>query len=254
MMRPTVDGLPTQPETEVESGCRRLAWAVLWAPRRSPRPDMFQPLCSEVGARTVDGLPTQPEAVLGRRGLPARLLSRRCVPRAACVALRGPLLPRPRRRSPSPCAAGSLRLAISCAPRLRRAALRPGPCWASRPTRRAYAGSSSAALAAWPRRGGPPPLRARRSRGGGAAAPPPRSPPPRGRAPLRGAALPAGPASPLVSDRPRAFWYLFGICIQPFYICCTMIQKLNSCNYEPTTWQAQQLEALQNILTDRVVV
>lgn len=30
-----------------------------------------------------------------------------------------------------------------------------------------------------------------------------------------------------------------------------MIQKLNSCNYEPTTWQAQQLEALQNILTDR---
>ena len=168
MMRPT----------EVESGCRRLAWAVLWAPRRSPRPDMFQPLCSEVGARTVDGLPTQPEAVLGRRGLPARLLSRRCVPRAACVALRGPLLPRPRRRSPSPCAAGSLRLAISCAPRLRRAALRPGPCWASRPTRRAYAGSSSAALAAWPRRGGPPPLRARRSRGGGAAAPPPRSPPP----------------------------------------------------------------------------
>ena len=132
----------------VESGCRRLAWAVLWAPRRSPRPDMFQPLCSDVGARTVDGLPTQPEAVLGRRGLPARLLSRRCVPRAACVALRGPLLPRPRRRSPSPCAAGSLRLAISCAPRLRRAALRPGPCWASRPTRRAYAGSSSAALAA----------------------------------------------------------------------------------------------------------
>ncbi len=85
MMRPT----------EVESGCRRLAWAVLWAPRRSPRPDMFQPLCSEVGARTVDGLPTQPGAVLGRRGLPARLLSRRCVPRAACVALRGPLLPRP---------------------------------------------------------------------------------------------------------------------------------------------------------------
>lgn len=52
MMRPT----------EVESGCRRLAWAVLWAPRRSPRPDMFQPLCSEVGARTVDGLPTQPES------------------------------------------------------------------------------------------------------------------------------------------------------------------------------------------------
>ena len=30
-----------------------------------------------------------------------------------------------------------------------------------------------------------------------------------------------------------------------------MIQELNSCNYEPTTWQAQQLEALQNILTDR---
>lgn len=53
--------------TEVGSGCRRLAWAVLWAPRRSPRPDMFQPLCSEVGARTVDGLPTQPGAVLGRR-------------------------------------------------------------------------------------------------------------------------------------------------------------------------------------------
>lgn len=117
----------------VESGCRRLAWAVWWAPRRSPRPDMFPPLCTEVEARTVVGLPTQPGAVLGRRGLPARLLSRRCVPRAACVALRGPLLPRPRRQSPAPCAAGSLRLAVFGAPRLRRAALRPGPCWACGP-------------------------------------------------------------------------------------------------------------------------
>lgn len=30
-----------------------------------------------------------------------------------------------------------------------------------------------------------------------------------------------------------------------------MIKKLNCCNYEPTAWQAQQLEALQNILADR---
>lgn len=74
-----------------------------------------------------------PKAVLGRRGLPARLLSRRCVPRAACVALRGPRLPRPRRQSLAPCAAGSLRLAVFGAPRLRRAALRPGPCWACSP-------------------------------------------------------------------------------------------------------------------------
>lgn len=30
-----------------------------------------------------------------------------------------------------------------------------------------------------------------------------------------------------------------------------MVQKLNSSNYIPTAWQAQQFEALQNILYDR---
>lgn len=97
------------------------------APRYVPAPaDRW---CSPHGYRYTH----PPKAVLGRRGLPARLLSRRCVPRAACVALRGPLLPRPPRRLPSSCAAGSLLVAVLGAPRLRRAALRPGPCWASGP-------------------------------------------------------------------------------------------------------------------------
>lgn len=30
-----------------------------------------------------------------------------------------------------------------------------------------------------------------------------------------------------------------------------MVKKLNICSYTPTPWQAQQLEALQNILADR---